>query len=68
MKFLKTESSTFMAQNLSIKIIVGGTPVTLEFANAVGTDGYRDNATGVVEQVNRFAHAEEKAAYFFIFQ
>ena len=68
MKFLKTESSTFKAQNLSFKIIVGGAPVTQEFADAIGADGYGDNAPRAVVQVNRFAHAEEKAAYFFIFQ
>ena len=68
MKFIETESSTFKAQNLSFKIIVGGAPVTQEFADAIGVDGYGDNAPGAVEQVNRFTHVEEKAAYFFIFQ
>ena len=68
MKFLKTESSTFKVQNLSFKIIVGSAPVTQEFADAIGADGYGDNAPGAVEQISRFAHAEEKAAYFFIFQ
>ena len=48
--------------------MVGGAPVTQEFADAIGADGYGDNAPGAVEQVNRFAHAEEKVAYFFIFQ
>lgn len=67
-EIFETESSTFKAQNLSFKIIVGGAPVTQEFADAIGADGYGDNAPGAVEQVNRFAHAEEKAAYFFIFQ
>ena len=64
----ETESSIFKFQNLSFKIIVGGAPVTLEIADAIGADGYGDDAPGAVEQVNRFAHAEEKAAYFFIFQ
>ena len=68
MKFLKTESSTFKAQNLSFKIIVGGAPVTQEFAYDIGADGCGNNDPGAVEQVYRFAHAEEKAAYFFIFQ
>ena len=67
-EIIETESSTFKAQNLSFKIIVGGAPVTQEFADAIAADGYGDNAPGAVEQVNRFAHAEEKAAYFFIFQ
>ncbi len=67
-EIFETESSTFKAKNLSFKIIVGGAPVTQEFAGAIGADGYGDDAPGAVEQVNRFAHAEEKAAYFFIFQ
>ena len=68
MKFIETESSTFKAQNLSFKIIVGCGPVTQEFADAIGTDGYGDNVPGAVEQVKRFAHTEEKSAYFFISQ
>jgi methanogenic corrinoid protein MtbC1 len=31
-----------------IKIIVGGAPVTREFADAVGADGYGDNASSAV--------------------
>ena len=58
---IETESSTFKDQCLSSKVIVDGAPVTKEFADAIGT-GYTDNALGDVEKVNRFAHAEEKAA------
>ena len=64
----ETKSSVFKDQNLSFKIIVGGAPVTKEFTDAIGADEYVDNAPGAVEQVNRFVHAEEKAACFFIFQ
>ena len=68
MKLLKPNTPLFKAQNLSFKIIVVGVSVTQEFVDAIGADGYGDNAPSAVEQVNRFAHAEEKAAYFFIFQ
>ena len=68
MKFLKPNPPQFNAQDLSFKIIVGGAPVTQEFADALGSDGYGDNAPGAVEQVNRFTHAEEKATDLFIFQ
>ena len=42
-EIIETESSTFKAQNLSFKIIVVGAPVTQEFADAIGTEGYGDN-------------------------
>ncbi len=31
-----------------VKVIVGGAPVTQEFADAIGADGYSDNASGAV--------------------
>ena len=68
MKFFETESYTFKAQSLCFKIIVGCTPVTQKFADAIGTDGYEDNTPGVVEQVKCFAYAKEKEAYFLISQ
>lgn len=35
-------------QGLDIKIMVGGAPVTQEFANEIGADGYSDDAPGAV--------------------
>ena len=64
----ETESSAFKDQNLFFKIIVGGAPVTQEFTDATGVDGYGDNAPGAVEQIDSSVHAEEKTAYLSIFK
>jgi len=34
-----------------VKIIIGGAPVTQEYANKIGADGYADDAVGAVELV-----------------
>jgi len=31
-----------------VKVIIGGAPVTQEFADEIGADGYSDNANGAV--------------------
>ena len=31
-----------------VKVIVGGAPVTREYANSIGADGYSETATGAV--------------------
>lgn len=38
-----------------VKVIVGGAPVTQEFADAVGADGYAPDASAVVRLVRRLA-------------
>jgi trimethylamine corrinoid protein len=35
------------------KVIVGGGPVTAEWAEKIGADGYSENASGAVEAVKR---------------
>jgi len=35
----------------SVSVMVGGAPVTQEFANSIGADGYADDATGAVQKV-----------------
>ncbi len=35
-----------------VKILVGGAPVTPEFANEIGADGYAEDAPGAVNKVN----------------
>ena len=42
--------------------------VTVDLYPDTDGDGYGENAPGTVEQVNRFAHAEEKVVYFLIIQ
>lgn len=34
-----------------IKVLVGGAPVTLQYAKEIGADGYSDNASGAVSLV-----------------
>lgn len=36
-----------------VKIVVGGAPVTPQYAEAIGTDGYAENASAAVEVVRR---------------
>ena len=36
-----------------VKIIIGGTPVTVEYAEEIGADGYSDDAQGAVELAGR---------------
>mgnify|MGYP001173454198 CR=1 FL=1 len=64
----ETEPSAYKDQDLSFKIIIGGVPVSKEFTDAIGPEGYEDDAPGAVEQINRIVHVEEKAAYLSIFQ
>lgn len=37
-----------------VKVMVGGAPVTQEFAEEIGADGYSDNAAGAVTLARRF--------------
>ncbi len=41
----------------SVKVIVGGAPVTPQFAREIGADGYGENATAAVALARRFVHA-----------
>ena len=43
-------------------VIVGGAPVTEEFANVIGADGYGENAPHAVETVHRLVAKKEAAA------
>ena len=43
----------FRKANSIYPVIVGGAPVTEEFADAIGADGYGENAPGAVEVVHR---------------
>ncbi len=40
-----------------VKIMVGGAPVTQSYANAIGADGYGENAAASVELANRLVEA-----------
>jgi 5-methyltetrahydrofolate--homocysteine methyltransferase len=40
-----------------VKVLVGGAPVTLQYANEIGADGYSDNAGGAVSLVRSLVSA-----------
>lgn len=42
------------AAGLNTKILVGGAPVSQEYADKIGADGYSDDAPGCVELVKKF--------------
>lgn len=51
MNEMKTVIEAFKSAGLKIKIIVGGAPVTQEFADKIGADAYAMNAGEAVEKV-----------------
>jgi methanogenic corrinoid protein MtbC1 len=34
-----------------VKVLIGGAPVTMQYANEIGADGYSDNASAAVALV-----------------
>ena len=42
------EALTAAGLRHQVKVLVGGAPVTLQYANEIGADGYTDNASGAV--------------------
>ncbi|MDR1958271.1 MAG: corrinoid protein [Planctomycetaceae bacterium] len=38
----------------SVKVMIGGAPVTEEYAQAIGADGYSDNASAAVQLAHQF--------------
>jgi 5-methyltetrahydrofolate--homocysteine methyltransferase len=38
-----------------VKVMVGGAPVTPQFATEIGADGYSDNASAAVQLARQFA-------------
>ncbi len=49
--------SAIREQGLPLKTMVGGAPVTEEFAHRIGADGYSDDAPGAVELARRLVAA-----------
>jgi len=43
----------------AVKVMVGGPPVTKQFAEEIGADGYSDNASGAVALARAFAAREQ---------
>jgi len=40
-----------------VKVVIGGAPVTADYARSIGADGYAENAAGAVEEVRRLIGA-----------
>ncbi|HWB97158.1 MAG TPA: corrinoid protein [Bryobacteraceae bacterium] len=45
----------------AVKIMVGGAPVTAQYAHDIGADGYSDNATGAVALARQLTAARKEA-------
>jgi len=57
MGWMKTTIEAFRAAGLreKVKIIVGGAPVTQQYADAIGADGYTDSAGSAVALARKLA-------------
>ncbi len=45
--------NTFKEDGVNVKVMIGGAPVTQEFADIIGADGYSENAVEAVQLANR---------------
>ena len=52
----------FKSVNSKYPVIIGGAPVTQEFADVIGADGFGENAPHAVEIVNDLVHFQDRAA------
>ena len=48
MPAMKTTIDAFKREGVQVKVIIGGAPVTQQYANEIGADGYSENANGAV--------------------
>jgi 5-methyltetrahydrofolate--homocysteine methyltransferase len=62
MPSMKKTVELFKEQNSKYPIIVGGAPVTREFANVIGAHGYGENAPKAVEAVHSLVQSQAAAA------
>ena len=53
MNYMKDVVSAVHAENLPVKIMVGGAPLNEEYAISIGADGYSSNANEAVELAKR---------------
>ena len=53
MPYMQEVIRHFKAKNSKLKIIVGGAPVTQEYANEIGADGYSSDANQAVDVVEK---------------
>jgi len=59
MSSMKTTVDAFVSAGVrnSVKIMIGGAPVTEKYANEIGADGYSSNANGAVALARKLAAA-----------
>jgi 5-methyltetrahydrofolate--homocysteine methyltransferase len=62
MVYMKTVVDEVRAAGLEIRICVGGAPLSQEFANEIGADGYAADASSAVELFKRLTAGPERAA------
>ena len=55
MPFMKLIIEQIREDGLDIPVMVGGAPVTREFADNIGADGYGDNAPECVRLAKEYA-------------
>ena len=53
MDYMRVVINEFKSRNMSTKIMVGGAPVTQEYADEIGASGYSADATSAVELAKR---------------
>ena len=61
MIYMKTVVETVRGKGLDVKIAVGGAPVTAQFCNDIGADGYAADAASAVELFKKLVAARKEA-------
>jgi 5-methyltetrahydrofolate--homocysteine methyltransferase len=61
MIYMKTVVETVRSKGLDVKIAVGGAPVTQQFCNDIGADGYAADAASAVELFKKLIAARKEA-------
>jgi 5-methyltetrahydrofolate--homocysteine methyltransferase len=61
MIYMKTVVETVRSKGLDVKIAVGGAPVTQQFCDDIGADGYAADAASAVELFKRLVAARKEA-------
>ena len=61
MIYMKTVVETVRGKGLDVKIAVGGAPVTPQFCNDIGADGYAADAASAVELFKKLVAARKEA-------
>lgn len=62
MLYMKTVIEKFKYENLNVKIMIGGAPVSKAFAEQIGADAYGKNASEAVRLAREFVNKENKNA------